>query len=87
LTLPLPLLIAFIGLSTFIALCAQQRLSGGTATGTAALFVLYFGGVVGSVLGSPWRTDGTESASPAWNYLVPAVAMAALYGSLGRAST
>ncbi len=43
--------IAFIGLSTFIAFYAQQRTGGGTAAGTVALFVLYLGGAVGSVLG------------------------------------
>ncbi|MFH8371010.1 MFS transporter [Streptomyces sp. NPDC018031] len=43
--------IAFVGLSTFVSLYAQQRTGGGTAAGTAALFVLYLGGAVGSVLG------------------------------------
>ncbi|MZE45833.1 MFS transporter [Streptomyces sp. SID5477] len=43
--------IVFVGLSTFIALYTQQRLGGSSAAGTAALFVLYLGGAIGSVLG------------------------------------
>ncbi|MFE9491801.1 MFS transporter [Streptomyces sp. NPDC006641] len=44
--------VAFVGLSTFISLHARQRTGGGTAAGTAALFVLYLGGAAGTVLGS-----------------------------------
>ncbi|MEU0634208.1 MFS transporter [Streptomyces sp. NPDC005989] len=44
--------IAFVGLSTFISFYARQRTGGGTAAGTAALFVLYLGGAAGTVLGS-----------------------------------
>ncbi|GGV58682.1 MFS transporter [Streptomyces longisporoflavus] len=43
--------IVFVGLSTFLSLFATERMGGGTAAGTAALFVLYLGGAVGSVLG------------------------------------
>nr|WP_246220706.1 MFS transporter [Phytoactinopolyspora mesophila] len=43
--------VVFVGLSTFIAVYAQERTSGGTSSGTAALFVLYLGGAVGTVLG------------------------------------
>ncbi|MGW6512389.1 MFS transporter, partial [Streptomyces niveus] len=43
--------IVFVGLSTFIALYVQQRPGGSEAAGTAALFVLYIGGAVGSVVG------------------------------------
>lgn len=43
--------VTFVGLSTFIALYARQRLDGSTAAGTAALTVLYLGGAVGSLLG------------------------------------
>ncbi|GAU65864.1 putative major facilitator superfamily transporter [Streptomyces sp. NBRC 110611] len=43
--------IVFVGLSTFLSLYAQQNMGGGTAAGTVALFVLYLGGAVGSVLG------------------------------------
>lgn len=44
--------IVFVGLSAFISLYAQQRVAGGAATGSAALFLLYLGGAVGTVLGS-----------------------------------
>jgi FSR family fosmidomycin resistance protein-like MFS transporter len=44
--------VAFVGLSTFIALHAREQTGGGTAAGTAALFVLYLGGAVGTVVGS-----------------------------------
>ncbi|MEU6673463.1 MFS transporter [Streptomyces sp. NPDC046925] len=43
--------IVFVGLSTFLSLFAEERMGGSTAAGTAALFVLYLGGAVGSVLG------------------------------------
>ncbi|MEU6666915.1 MFS transporter [Streptomyces sp. NPDC046727] len=43
--------VVFTGLSSFLSLYAAQRTGGGTAAGTAALFVLYLGGAVGSVLG------------------------------------
>jgi FSR family fosmidomycin resistance protein-like MFS transporter len=43
--------ITFVGLSTFIAFYARERTGGGTTAGTAALFVLYLSGAVGSVLG------------------------------------
>jgi FSR family fosmidomycin resistance protein-like MFS transporter len=43
--------VAFVGLSTFVALYVRQRLGGGPATGTAALVVLYLGGAAGTVAG------------------------------------
>ncbi|MEU6763162.1 MFS transporter [Streptomyces sp. NPDC046853] len=43
--------IVFVGLSTFLSLFAEERMGGSRAAGTAALFVLYLGGAVGSVLG------------------------------------
>jgi FSR family fosmidomycin resistance protein-like MFS transporter len=42
--------IVFVGLSTFVALYAQQRV-GDTAAGTVAVFGLFAGGAVGTVLG------------------------------------
>lgn len=44
--------IVFVGLSTFVSLYAQQRVGGGTATGSTALFLLYLGGAAGTLLGS-----------------------------------
>ncbi|MYV97999.1 MFS transporter [Streptomyces sp. SID3343] len=43
--------IVFVGLSTFIALFAEQHLRGGDTAGSAALFTLFAGGAVGTVLG------------------------------------
>ncbi|MGD3108818.1 MFS transporter [Streptomyces sp. YGL11-2] len=43
--------IVFVGLSAFIALYAEQRVPGGSAAGSAALFTLFAGGAVGTVLG------------------------------------
>ncbi|MEU8782531.1 MFS transporter [Streptomyces sp. NPDC048637] len=43
--------ITFVGLSTFISLYARERTGGGTAAATAALFVLYAGGGVGTLVG------------------------------------
>jgi MFS transporter, FSR family, fosmidomycin resistance protein len=43
--------IVFVGLSAFISLYAAERSGGGAAAGTAALFVLYLGGAVGTLLG------------------------------------
>lgn len=68
--------IVFIGLSTFVSLYATERLDGGTAAGTAALFVLYIGGAIGSVLGGTLATRWGRTAVCRWSYLltIPAVA-------------
>ncbi|ROQ72672.1 FSR family fosmidomycin resistance protein-like MFS transporter [Streptomyces sp. CEV 2-1] len=68
--------IAFIGLSTFISLYVKQRLGGGTAAGTAALFVLYLGGAVGSVLGGSLAGRWSRVAVARWSYLVSVAAVA-----------
>lgn len=43
--------IVYVGLSSFLGLFAQQRVQPGDVTGGAALFVLFAGGAVGTVLG------------------------------------
>ncbi|MGW1208430.1 MFS transporter [Streptomyces sp. NPDC002499] len=43
--------IVFVGLSAFISLYVRQRTGGGELAGTAALFVLYGGGALGTVAG------------------------------------
>ncbi|MFJ4330954.1 MULTISPECIES: MFS transporter [unclassified Streptomyces] len=43
--------VVFVGLSTFVSLYVRERVGGGGAAGTAALFVLYLGGAVGTVAG------------------------------------
>ncbi|QXQ97403.1 MFS transporter [Streptomyces sp. WY228] len=68
--------IAFIGLSTFIALYARQRLGGGTAVGTAALTVLYLGSTVGSVLGGSLAARWDRVVVARWAYLISVVAVA-----------
>ncbi|MFD5753372.1 MFS transporter [Streptomyces sp. NPDC127033] len=68
--------IVFVGLSTFISLYAQQRTGGGTAAGTAALFVLYAGGAVGSVLGGSLADRWDRVTVARWSYLLTIVAVA-----------
>ncbi|WP_406072597.1 MFS transporter [Streptomyces sp. NBC_01020] len=70
--------IVFIGLSTFISLYARQRMGGGTPAGTAALFVLYLGGAVGSVLGGKLATRWDRVTVARWSYLATAVAVAGI---------
>ncbi|MEU0932576.1 MULTISPECIES: MFS transporter [unclassified Embleya] len=43
--------IVFIGLSTFIALYAEHHTAGGSTAGSIALFTLFAGGAIGTVLG------------------------------------
>ncbi|MGW6022508.1 MFS transporter [Streptomyces sp. NPDC055099] len=64
--------IVFIGLSTFISLLAKERMGGSTAAGTAALFVLYLGGAVGSVLGGALAERWGRVAVARWAYLLTA---------------
>ncbi|MFD5895564.1 MFS transporter [Streptomyces sp. NPDC060366] len=68
--------VVFVGLGTFVALYAQERPGGSEAAGTAALFVLYLGGAVGSVLGGKLADRWGRVAVARWSYLVsvPAVA-------------
>lgn len=68
--------IVFVGLSTFIAFHAREQTGGGTAAGTAALFVLYLGGAVGTVVGSKLahRWDRVTVVSVSYLTTVAAVA-------------
>ncbi|MEV0223175.1 MFS transporter [Streptomyces sp. NPDC050704] len=70
--------IVFIGLGTFISLYAQQRPGGGTAAGTAALFLLYLGGAAGSVLGGSLATRWDRVTVARWSYLVTVAAVAGI---------
>lgn len=70
--------IVFIGLSTFISLYAQARPGGSTAAGTAALFVLYLGGAVGSVLGGRLADRWDRVTVARWSYLVTVAAVAGI---------
>ena len=68
--------IVYIGLSTFISLYAKQRMHGSTAAGTAALFVLYLGGAVGSVLGGMLANRWCRVTVVRWSYLIAIGAVA-----------
>ncbi|MFC8668017.1 MFS transporter [Streptomyces sp. NPDC057199] len=68
--------IVFVGLSTFISLYAQQRVGGGTTAGTVALFVLYSGGAVGSVLGGSLANRWDRVTVARWSHLLTIVAVA-----------
>ncbi|MFJ7338397.1 MFS transporter [Streptomyces sp. NPDC101116] len=43
--------VVFVGLSAFVSLYARERTGGGEGAGTAALFVLYAGGALGTLAG------------------------------------
>jgi MFS transporter, FSR family, fosmidomycin resistance protein len=68
--------IAFVGFSTFIAFYVRERAGGGTAAGTAALFVFYVGGAVGTVLGSRLADRWDRVAVVRVSYLVAVAAVA-----------
>ncbi|MGH8876094.1 MAG: MFS transporter, partial [Stackebrandtia sp.] len=68
--------VTFVGLSTFLAVYAQQRVPGGVLAGTTALFVLYLGGAVGTIAGGRLakRWDRVTVVRYAYLLTVPAVA-------------
>lgn len=68
--------IAFVGLSAFVPLYAQQRTGGGTAAGTVALFVLYAGGAAGSLLGGSLAGRLPRVTVARRSYALTAVAVA-----------
>jgi FSR family fosmidomycin resistance protein-like MFS transporter len=68
--------IVFIGLSTFVSLYAQERTGGGTTTGSAALFLLFLGGAVGTLLGSRLAERWGRVALVRWSYLGSIIAVA-----------
>ena len=68
--------IAFGGLSTFVALYAQQRMNGSAAAGTAALFLLFLGGAAGSVLGGSLAGRWGRLTVSRRSYVLSAVAIA-----------
>ncbi|MER5436976.1 MFS transporter [Streptomyces sp. NPDC002790] len=68
--------IVFTGLSTFVSLYATQRMGGSKVAGTVALFVLYVGGAVGSVLGGALAGRWGRVTVSRWSYLLTAAAAA-----------
>ncbi|MEU6371088.1 MFS transporter [Streptomyces sp. NPDC046931] len=77
--------IVFTGLSTFISLYAQQRMHGNTTAGTIALFLLFLGGAVGSVLGGSLANRFDRVCVSRWSYLVSIVAVAGVIYTPGPA--
>lgn len=69
--------VAYVGLSTFLGLFAAQRLPGhGAAVGGLALFVLYSGGAVGTVLGGRCAARWGRLRTLRVAYLASSVALA-----------
>jgi MFS transporter, FSR family, fosmidomycin resistance protein len=68
--------IVFVGLSAFISLYAAERTGGGEVAGTAALFVLYLGGAVGTVLGGTLANRFGRIAVVRWSSALGVVAVA-----------
>ncbi|MFJ2580415.1 MFS transporter [Kitasatospora aureofaciens] len=70
--------VVFIGLSAFITFYARERTGGGTTAGTAALFVLYVGGAVGTVLGGNLAVRWDRVTVVRRSYLLSVVAVAGI---------
>ena len=68
--------IVFVGLSAFISLYARERTGGGDVAGTAALFVLYLGGAIGTVLGGRLATRWSRVTVVRWSYALAVLAVA-----------
>ncbi|MFD1365123.1 MFS transporter [Actinoplanes sichuanensis] len=77
--------IAFVGLSAFVSLYARQRQGGDPAAGTAALFLLYLGGVVGSLLGGSAASRWGRVTTSRWSYGVAVFAIAGVVWAPGPA--
>ncbi|MFJ5073055.1 MFS transporter [Streptomyces sp. NPDC088553] len=77
--------IVFTGLSTFISLYAQQRTQAGTAAGTMALFLLFLGGAVGSVLGGSLASRYDRVRVSRWSYLLSIAAVTGVIYTPGPA--
>ncbi|MFE5392996.1 MFS transporter [Streptomyces sp. NPDC056568] len=77
--------IVFTGLSTFISLYAQQRMQGSTTAGTVALFLLFLGGAVGSVLGGALAGRYDRVRVSRWSYLLSIAAVTGVIYTPGPA--
>ncbi|MFJ2933132.1 MFS transporter [Streptomyces sp. NPDC087219] len=77
--------IVFTGLSTFISLYAQQRTQAGAAAGTMALFLLFLGGAVGSVLGGSLASRCDRVRVSRWSYLLSIAAVTGVIYTPGPA--
>ncbi|MEV7283557.1 MFS transporter [Streptomyces sp. NPDC093252] len=70
--------VVFVGLSAFVSLYVRDRAGGGAVAGTAALFVLYAGGAVGTVVGGGLADRYGRLAVVRHSYAVTVVAVAGL---------
>ncbi|WP_238154916.1 MFS transporter [Kribbella soli] len=70
--------IVFVGLGTFIALYAGQRVGGGTTTGGVALFILFAAGALGTLLGGRLATRYGRVRTLRTSYAVAVPALACL---------
>ncbi|MET7278702.1 MFS transporter [Kribbella sp. NPDC005582] len=70
--------LVFVGLGTFIALYAGQRVGGGTTTGGIALFVLFAASAVGTLLGGRFATRFGRIRTLRTSYAVAVPALAGL---------
>jgi len=68
--------IVFIGLSTFLALHAVRQVGGDGFRGSAALFVLFLGGAVGTVAGGNLATRYGRLPVMRWSYALTVLAVA-----------
>ncbi|MFD9903246.1 MFS transporter [Streptomyces sp. NPDC059063] len=68
--------IVFVGLSAFISLYVRERVGGGEVSGTAALFVLYIGGAIGTVAGGRLATRYSRVIVVRWSYALTVLAVA-----------
>jgi MFS transporter, FSR family, fosmidomycin resistance protein len=68
--------IVFVGLSAFVSIYAEQRTGGGPVAATAALFILYIGGAVGTVLGAALANRFGRLPVVRWSYALTVLAVA-----------
>ncbi|MFJ4170766.1 MFS transporter [Paenarthrobacter sp. NPDC089714] len=68
--------IVFVGLSAFVSLYAQERTSGGPVAATAALFILYVGGAIGTILGAGLANRFGRIRIIRWSYALTILAVA-----------
>ncbi|MDT0323325.1 MFS transporter [Streptomyces millisiae] len=68
--------IVFVGLSSFVGLYVAERVGGGEPAAAVALFVLYLGGGVGTVLGGRLAGRWGRVRVVAWSYAATVFAVA-----------
>ncbi|GAA2925257.1 hypothetical protein GCM10020221_21520 [Streptomyces thioluteus] len=79
--------VVFVGLSAFVSLYVRERVGGGEVAGTAALFVLYLGGAVGTVAGGRLANRYSRVTVVRRSYALSVLAVAGVVLVPGRRST